>query len=396
MSRGLALCAIVVLASLAADCASEAIGSAARGRTRSSDAGAGTGGSGGGGGMGPTAPFHLTVFDEITFFDGYASVVADPVPTGVSRLRNDLVTRRLSDQELDSFQNTLRIEVVIGALCDNYDRIGSVALAFVPKGATNYDPNDVERIEIGRYITPFMDWNKKPDEVSYQYSADNLIPVLHAADLRAEFDLWFELELFGVPYAANDEVAGCSGRSDVFHGSLSLDSDRSDAAPVFDQLIPLAYKEIFNDYQQGASDMVGTTRKTIAFTLTADTADTQLVLITSNHGANTGGEEYERREHFVYVDGEEVLMYKPGRTSCEPFRMFNTQANGIYGSSPRTDKSWQSFSNWCPGDVIDTRIIPLGPLAAGSHDFVIDVPDAEFVDNQGSIPVSLYLQAREK
>jgi hypothetical protein len=128
--------------------------------------------------------------------------------------------------------------------------------------------------------------------------------------------------------------------------------------------------------------------------LDADTADTQLVLVISNHGANTDGEEYVRRDHFVYVDDELVLMFKPGRTSCEPFRSVNTQANGIYGTSPRTDSSWQSFSNWCPGDVIDTRIIPLGPLGAGTHEFVIDVPDAEFVGDDGNFPFSLYLQSR--
>jgi hypothetical protein len=74
--------------------------------------------------------------------------------------------------------------------------------------------------------------------------------------------------------------------------------------------------------------------------------------------------------------------------------MYNTQANGIYGPSPRSDSNWQSFSNWCPGDVIDTRIISLGPLLAGTHEFVIDVPDAEFVGSEGDIPLSLYLQAR--
>ena len=118
------------------------------------------------------------------------------------------------------------------------------------------------------------------------------------------------------------------------------------------------------------------------------------MLITSNHGANAGGEEYNRRDHFVYVDGEEVLVYKPGRQSCEPFRAFNTQRNGIYGTRRKTDEEWQSFSNWCPGDVIDTRIIELGAMSAGSHEFVIDVPAAVFVEGKGNIPLSLYVQGR--
>lgn len=360
--------------------------------------GAGGRAAGGAGGLGGSSsgPVSITVFEDAVFFDGYANVSTEPVPAGVVRLRNDLLTRKLTDAELDSIQSTLRVEVVIGALCDNYDRIGSVALAFVPKGASKYSPDDVERIEVGRYITPFMDKNKKPDEVPYDFDADNLAPVLHDAELRAELDVWLELELFGVPYAANDEVSGCANRSDVFRGSVTLASDNSAPLAAFDELIPLTYKASLNNYERGASDTLGTTKKTLEFTLEADTADTELVLITSNHGANSGGEEYSRRDHFVYVDDELVLMYKPGRMSCEPFRMYNTQANGIYGSAKRSDSDWQSFSNWCPGDVIDTRVIPLGALAAGKHAFVIDVPDAEFVGGEGNLPVSLYVQSRAK
>jgi hypothetical protein len=339
-------------------------------------------------------PTRLAIFDEVVFYDGYAELVAEPAPAGTLRLRNDLFARRLGAGEVASLQQTLRAEVVIGALCDNYDRIGSVALAFVPRDAETYDPAAVTRIELGRFITPFMNMNRQPDEVPYQFDISNVVPVLRDADLWSQFDPWLELEVFGVPYAANTQVAGCSGRNDVFRGTLTLVSDASAAAASFDELIPLAYRVAFNNYQKGASDQLGTTRKTIDFTLAGAAAGAQLVLITSNHGANTGGEEYERRDHVVSVDGEDVLAYKPGRTSCEPFRQYNTQANGIYGSSPRTDAQWQSFSNWCPGDVIDTRIVDLGPLAAGGHTFVIDVPDAEFVGGDGNFPLSLYVQTR--
>jgi hypothetical protein len=33
-------------------------------------------------------------------------------------------------------------------------------------------------------------------------------------------------------------------------------------------------------------------------------------------------------------------------------------------------------------------------MSAGTHEFVIDVPDAAFVDGQGNIPFSLYVQGR--
>ena len=110
--------------------------------------------------------------------------------------------------------------------------------------------------------------------------------------------------MFGVPYAANTEIAGCDGRSDVFYGLLTFDSDSTSPAEEFDLLLPLAMQEAFNNYAQGASDRVGETKKTIPFTLESSLAGAQFVLVTSNHGANSGGEEYSRRDHFVYFDGD--------------------------------------------------------------------------------------------
>lgn len=342
----------------------------------------------------PPEPLVLTLLDNIVFYDGYAATVDAPIPDGVIRHSNALVATRFTDEHAALLQNTLQIGVVVGALCDNYDRIGGVNLAMVPSGAATYVPADVQRIELARFITPFMDMNRDPKTVPYQFAAHNVIPILKDEALRAEYDLWFELAIFGVPYAANTEIAGCADRNDTQLGTLLLYTDSKQDAEDFTTLLPLAISQSFNNYGEGASDMVGTTRKTLEFTLEQDTTATQLVLITSNHGANQGGEEYSRREHFVYVDDMLALHYKPGRTSCEPFRPFNTQGNGIYGQSPRSDADWQSFSNWCPGDVIDTRIIPLGAFKAGKHEFVIDVPDATFAAGQGDIPLSLYVQAK--
>jgi hypothetical protein len=43
--------------------------------------------------------------------------------------------------------------------------------------------------------------------------------------------------------------------------------------------------------------------------------------------------------------------------------------------------------------VIDTRIIDLGPMTSGEHEFVIDVPDATFAGGEGNFPFSLYVQS---
>lgn len=337
----------------------------------------------------------IRVFDTLVYFDGYAGLITNPpAPAGVTRLRNDLYTRKLTGAEIQSVGSTLDMKVTIGALCDNYDRIGMVALALVPKGAASYDPDNVQRLEIGRFITPFMNKNYQPVSVPYNFNIDNVAALLKETSITAVYDVWIELQVFGVPYAANNEVAGCSGRNDVFHGSLEFTTNSPAPAQSNNVLIPVAFNKDFNNYNATATDTLGKTTRTYQITVPQTLTDATLFLITSNHGANTNGEEYVRRNHYVYFDNELKLTYKPGRTSCEPFRQYNTQGNGIYGPSPRSDAQWQSFSNWCPGDVITTRIINVGSLTQGTHTFRINVPDAVFAAQQGNFPLSLYVHGK--
>lgn len=339
-------------------------------------------------------PEPLVVLDEVVFYDGYAGLVDEPVPDGVLRLRNDLVSRRLDDRFLDRLADTLQVDVSVTARCDNYDRLGSVNLAFVPADSASYVPEDVQRLEVGRFVTPFMDMNREPASVDYTFDATHLLGTLGKRGQRADHDVWLELELFGVPYAANEEIPGCSGRNDVFGGSVTLTSQRADALAAYPTVLPLAHRVRFNNYQAEATDALGLTQRTLPFTLDEPVDAARMVLIVSNHGAGDQGEEYSRRRHHVHLDGEQVLQFRSGRDSCEPFRALNTQPNGIYGAQPRSPEEWQSFSNWCPGDVLDTHILGLGALSAGAHALVVEVPDAQFVGDDGNFPLSVYVQTR--
>jgi len=337
----------------------------------------------------------ISVLNGVLYYDGYATTVTNPAPpAGVIRHRNDLYARQLTTAELQSIGTTLSMKVTIAAACDNYDRIGNVNLALVPKGATTYTPANVQHIEVARYITPFMNKNVAPGSVSYDYDISNMAALFKETSLNASYDFWLELQVFGVPYAANTQVAGCAGRSDVFYGSLELTTNAAAPAQSNNVLLPLLFQASLNNYQAAATDTLGKTTRTVTMNVPANLTDAALFLITSNHGANSGGEEYNRRMHYAYFDKNLKLSYTPGRVSCEPYRQYNTQANGIYGPSPRTDAQWQSFSNWCPGDKIDIRRISLGAVAAGTHTFRIRVPDAVFVGAQGDIPTSVYLQGK--
>lgn len=341
----------------------------------------------------------ITVYDGAVFYDGYL-MEKNPdkdLEDGITRHSCSLYALPLSDEQLDRIGEELKLHVDVQALCDNYDRIGNVNIAFVPKGETSYDPYATPRIEIGRFITPFMNKNKEPDTVPYDYDIEYLSPMFRDSAIRAKYNLWMELEIFGVPYAANEQIAGCAGRNDVFKGFVRFES--SEPAPAVDNtvLVPIVMKKPeymghnLNNYSEEGTDTIGLTTKTYKIDLPEDIADARIVLITSNHGANNGGEEYKRRVHDIYLDDALVLTYKPGRDSCEPFRVYNTQGNGIYGSRPMSDFEWQSFSNWCPGDVIDNRQILLDHMHKGEHKVRVSVPTARFAGKQGDFPVSIYL-----
>ncbi|MFT3795717.1 peptide-N-glycosidase F-related protein [Flavobacterium sp.] len=341
------------------------------------------------------AQVSVTVFEDILFYDGYAALVdlgTHPVPDGVIRHRNDLYAKKLSADQLAAFGSNMTINVTIKAACDNYDRIGNVNLAFVPTGSTAYNPAEVEHIELARFITPFMNKNIEPTQVPYTFSADNVAKIFKDPAILADYDIWVEFEVFGVPYAAQEQVAGCAGRIDVFYGTLEFVSNADTFSADDNFLLPMNFKKNLNNYEVGATDAIGTTERTIVFTAPSDISEATFVLITSNHGSNPGGEEYNRRWHRVFYDGALKLLYKPGGVSCEPYRQYNTQGNGIYGATPRTDAEWASFSNWCPGQVIPIRTVPIGDMPAGDHTFKITVAGAQFVGQQGYIPVSLYLQ----
>ncbi len=328
------------------------------------------------------------------------------MPAGAIRHSNSSYGKMLTEDQLASFGNTLTMVVRLNPLCDNYDRIGNVNLAFVPKGQTTYVYDEVERIELGRFITPFMNMHLQPDEVPYEFELNNIAQVFHDESITSEYDLWVELEVYGYQGGPGQggaamEIAGCSDRNDVYMGSLDFYSSTDTSVIIGDDnfFLPLSFKYELKNYTLEGTDVIGETVRTINFTLDEEVPNAKFYIITSNHGSNTNGEEYIRRWHYIYLDGEQVLQYKPGGVSCVPFFEYNTQPSCIYydcsqnPSPPRPDidAAW-SWNNWCPGDKIPIRVVELGDLAAGEHSFKIDVPDAQFAGGQGYFPMSVYLQ----
>jgi len=352
----------------------------------------------------------IKVFDNAVYYGMYDGLVSTPKPEGAVRNSNSSYGKKITDEQIAQIGNRLTINVVAEALCDDYDRIGNFNLAFVPKGATSYDYKTVKRIELGRFITPFMNnITRTATTVPYTFQLDNIAKLLHDKNLSAEYDFWIELEIYGHQGAESADQGGaqwdfrasglCRGRNDVYKGSLELVTFNDPTIVQGDDeyFEMLSYKFELKNYKQATdvdgTDVVGKTVRSIEFTVDKAVENAKFYLITSNHGSNSGGEEYIRRDHFVYLDGVQKLKYKPGETTCEPYRVYNTMPNGIYTQNVRTPAQWQSFSNWCPGAKIPNRVVELGNLSAGKHTFKIEVPDATFAGGQGYFPTSAYVQA---
>lgn len=333
----------------------------------------------------------LAIFDNVVYYDGYAPLVPLKVKDDLYRT-NTSYTRQLSVEELNILtKGTVKMQVDLKAACDNYDRIAYVSLLFVERDKTY--PNVAKQIEVGRYITPFMDMNKQPNTRPYLWDVTTIGDVLRNKSSYAGYKVYIQMNVFGVPYAAQKQVKGCEGRNDVFVGCLYFNVfPTKDKLKTDYQLNTIAYQDSLSNYKN--TDTLGKTTKTYAFKVEKGVKDLQLFIISSNHGANRNGEEYSRRMHYIYLDDKLVFKYIPGESTCEPYRQYNTQSNGIYGKTVKTEEQWQRFSNWCPGAVIPLRKVEVAKLSKGEHKLRIEVPDAKFENKEGVIPFSAYLIGR--
>ncbi|MXN92203.1 T9SS type A sorting domain-containing protein [Flavobacterium sp. Sd200] len=356
-------------------------------------------------------PAVLTVFDEVVFYGMYDGPVNTPVPEGTVRSKNWSYGKKLTEEQIAVIGNRLTINVLAEALCDDYDRIGNVNLAFVPKNSTSYVYEDVMRIEVGRFITPFMNnITQTPTQVPYTFEADNIAQILHDPILAAEYDFWFELEIYGHQGGPSADQGGaqwdflstglCNNRNDVYKGTLELVTENDPDLVLGENHFEwLSYKFELKDYVQATetnnmgqgTDELDETVRTINFDFGEEVQNAKFYVVVSNHGSfYSTSEEYRNILHYVYLDNVEKLRFRPGR-DCEPYRVYNTMGNGVYGPSVRPLNYWTGRA-WCPGAKIETRVVELGTLAAGQHSYKMNVPSALFTNDHGYFPMSVYVQ----
>ena len=130
----------------------------------------------------------IPVMPRTVYYDGYEvkTIYDTDLDDGIFRPDNSLRCVRLTESQYDAFGDDLQLRVSIYPQCDNYDRMGLVRLAFVEKGAETYDPEKVEKIELARFITPFMNRNKLPKRVNFLWDIPDVAYIFHDPALRAK------------------------------------------------------------------------------------------------------------------------------------------------------------------------------------------------------------------
>lgn len=317
----------------------------------------------------------INVLKNVDFYDGYAGKVNEPVAKGVTRINNAEYLYQLTPAETDKIGNTLKLKINIKAGCDNYDRIGHVTLVAMTKGE-QFSLEKGEQYELLRIMTPFMYRTRKPDNIPYEAEIDQLINVFKQSDK----DIYILTEVFGTTGAGQKEVIGCDGSLLTFNVSVDLISDKAKNLSNQNAISLLSYFSL-----DGKDKSAGNNSKQVSFELPNDTKTTVLYLISSGHGAASGGEEYNWREHVIDIDGKEYARIEMSQ-DCTPYEVYNTQPNGIFFG----DISKQRRS-WCPGAPVPTRIINLGPMTKGKHTIKVSIPDAQFEKTDSKYYVSAYL-----
>jgi len=123
----------------------------------------------------------------------------------------------------------------------------------------------------------------------------------------------------------------------------------------------------------------------VDFYLKTKAKNAKLYFITTGHGGHSGGDEFVKKQHQIYLDGKNLKTWTPWRDDCASFRRFNPtsgtwKAKQFFKEEMSEDmiaSSDFSRSNWCPGSQVLPEIIDLGNLESGKHTLKVAIPKAQ-------------------
>ncbi|MDO9512047.1 MAG: PNGase F N-terminal domain-containing protein [Bacteroidales bacterium] len=238
---------------------------------------------------------------------------------------------------------------------------GKFYQGYVPKN-TYFPP-----VEIMRFFTPFgvrqynekvkvngIQWN---DSVLYSQEISHLLPVLKG-------------EIYIGAYIGNYDKGGHRINLNLkyFPGTLVIEEipeENRFVLPLFNtvnilEMAGQAYSTLFID------DSLR-----IEFNVPEGSKDLKIIYTATGHGGWSEGDEFVRKEHRFYLDGNPLYHFTPWRTDCMCYRSSNPASGNFWNGLSSSD---YSRSGWCPGSLSYPVEISLGKLSAGKHTLMLTIP----------------------
>jgi len=253
------------------------------------------------------------------------------------------------------------------------------AIVSFQSDTSNYIPN----VELLRFMTPFgVDYfnedertkNRKPvyipeweDEVHWSQDITHLLPLLEGeAYVGVYIDTWTK-EGYNISASINFTESKIANHK----------KKKTTVLPLVNTVKYASDQRMYDGFYN--------TDVEVEFTLDSMYKNIKLHYITTGHGGHAEGDEFTKKENFVYIDNELVSQFIPWRNDCASFRRFNP-SSGVWEEKivwedeetiERIASSDLSRPNWCPGSDVVPEVIDLTGLQKGEHQLKISVPEAQ-------------------
>ena len=223
--------------------------------------------------------------------------------------------------------------------------------------------NYLPALELMRFFTPFgvraFNSNVKiegylwADSVNYKQDITDLLP-----DMQGE--VWI-----GV-FIGNYDKGGHIINLDLnYYPDREAEAKKNWIEPIFNTL------NILEMAGQPYGTMFDHDSLTVTVNIPEHLKTLTLRYIATGHGGWGGGDEYNKKENEIFLDGSKIFGFIPWRTDCATYRLYNP-SSGNFGDG--LSSSDLSRSNWCPGTTTNPVYIPVKNFSAGLHTFKIAIP----------------------
>lgn len=224
-------------------------------------------------------------------------------------------------------------------------------------------------IELMRFITPFgigyynsqvqvykVAWE---DSITYKQDITSLLAALQG-------EVWF-----GVFIGCYDK----GGHTVSLELKYYPDEVPQESAQVNkDWIMPLMFTtNIMEAASQEYSTVFETDTLTVEVEIPEGIKDLTLRYISTGHGGWGGGDEFNKKMNYIFVDGKQIYSYIPWRDDCGMYRKYNPASGNFPNGMSSSD---YSRSGWCPGSTSVPVDIPLN-LKPGRHRISVYIPQGK-------------------